>query len=53
VLPDSWSNEKEISIYSVTEYGENFIRNIAVKNNRILITMQAGVPYLIKPKSID
>jgi len=48
-LPTSWSNEKEVAIYSVSGEGECFIKNTKGDKNKILLNMQGGVPYLIKP----
>ncbi len=50
VLPDSWSNEKEVSLYQITAKGRIFLKNIKVHDRKITYDIQAGTPYLLTIK---
>lgn len=49
-LPDSWIDIESVSVYRVTAEGNNLVKNVRNKNNKIFFKIQTTIPYLLKPK---
>ncbi len=49
-LPDSWTDIESVSVYRVTAEGNNLVKNVRNKNNKIFFKIQTTIPYLLKPK---
>jgi len=49
-LPPCWKDVKTVSVFEVTGNGNKLLKNINLKENRIVFKFQPATPYLLKPK---
>ncbi len=48
LLPDSWGDVKQVSMYRISAEGEQFVKNIRVKKGEMKLELKKRIPYLLK-----